>query len=468
MLLALRTNRSAFSRRLFCVASALSLVLPASAWAQSARSNAASASHSFAIPAQPLEAALQEYMQESGVQVGYESADVAGRTSGAVNGAFGPGEALSRLLSGTGLTYRFTAPTAVRLEPAPLADAGTVQLGPVRVEGDGRATGSVHSGRYAGIEETGTGPVDGYIARRSATATKTDTPIIETPQSVSVVSADRIEAIGANRIGDALAYTPGIKAINGYDTRYDWVMLRGFDAYSPGFYLDGLQLRNSANYAVWRTETYGAERVELLRGPASVLYGQNGPGGVINVVSKRPLSEPLHEIQAQIGNFSRYQIASDFGGPIGNDDRWSYRLTGLALDSDTQVDHVSDNRIYIAPAVTWRPSGNTSLTVLGHFQRLRSGTSSVFLPLAGTLLPNPNGPIRPSTFTGEPDFDRFNQDQWTLGYLFEHRFGETWTIRQNARYGELKSDFRQVYGTSFLTVDEADPASAANYRILDR
>ena len=94
--------------------------------------------------------------------------------------------------------------------------------------------------------------------------------------------------MGATRLTDALTYTPGVKAFDSFDTRYDWLSIRGFDAYSPGFYLDGMQLRNNAGYSVWRTETYGTERIEVLRGPSSVLYGQNSPGGMITSSANGP------------------------------------------------------------------------------------------------------------------------------------------------------------------------------------
>ncbi|WZB75257.1 TonB-dependent receptor plug domain-containing protein [Achromobacter insuavis] len=157
--------------------------------------------------------------------------------------------------------------------------------------------------------------MDGYVASRSATGTKTDSSILETPQSISVVTADFIRETGASRLKESLAYTPGINTLPwGADTRFDWTIIRGFDAQTPGYYLDGLQLRNNNSWAVWQTEVYGAERIELLRGPTSVLYGQNGAGGMINVVSKRPTEEPLHELEAQVGDHSRRQVAGDFSG----------------------------------------------------------------------------------------------------------------------------------------------------------
>ena len=152
-----------------------------------------------------------------------------------------------------------------------------------------------------GIGESAYGPVEGFTAKRSATGSKTDTPILEIPQSISVITADQVKTTGATTLKEALSYTPGVSATPwGNDSQYDWVYLRGFDAYSPGFYQDGLQLRNSGNWAVWQTENYGIERIEYLRGPSSVLYGQNSAGGLINVVSKRPTQDPIREILSLI------------------------------------------------------------------------------------------------------------------------------------------------------------------------
>jgi iron complex outermembrane receptor protein len=323
--------------------------------------------------------------------------------------------------------------------------------------------------KSAAEKETATSAVPGYTARRSATATKTDTPLIETPQSISVVTRDRMDAIGATTLVDALGYTPGVIAgTYGQDSRYDWVTLRGFDAYSPGYYLDGLHARNNGNYATWRLDSYGAERIEVLRGPASVLYGQNGPGGLVNVVSKRPTAEPMREFEFQFGSYSRRQIAADVSGPLDAEGKLLYRITGLVRDSGTQVDYVGDDRVFIAPALTWHPSADTTLALLSHFQRDRSATTLGFLPPEGTLTANPNGRIPVSFFVGEPDFDRFDKDQWALGYALEHRFGPTWTVRQNARYGRIDLDYQQLFASGFVALNAADPADPANFRLLNR
>lgn len=312
----------------------------------------------------------------------------------------------------------------------------------------------------------------GYAAKRSTTGTKTDTPMLEVPQSISVITAERIQTIDASRVSEALSYTPGVGVgVWGSDTRFDWLSLRGFDAYSPGYYLDGLILRNIGTWAVWRTENYGAERIEVLRGPASVLYGQGSPGGMINFVSKRPSASAVRELQVQIGDHERRQVAADFSSSLDEDAHWLYRLTGSVRDAEVAEmgEGLRDDWFYLAPSLTWQPSDDTTLTVLSHMQRTRTVPSYRGLPAQGTLLSNPNGRIATDTYTGEPDFDDWDHRQWMLGYAFEHRFSDVWTVRQNARYGRLDLDYQQVWALgSFVTVNTADADDPANFRRVDR
>lgn len=200
--------------------------------------------------------------------------------------------------------------------------------------------------------ETAAGPVAGYIATRAATASKTDTSLIETPQSISVITRDRMDAQKVNSASEALLYTPGVSGTV-RDERTDFFVIRGFDAATCR---DGLPI-GSSGPALPRFDIYGAERIEVLHGPASVLYGQNSPGGMANIITKRPTAEKLREIELQAGNFNPAQGAFDMGGPVDGDDMRLYRLTGLARDSKTSVDFVRDDRIFIAPAFTWRASG---------------------------------------------------------------------------------------------------------------
>lgn len=310
--------------------------------------------------------------------------------------------------------------------------------------------------------ESAWGPVDGFVATRSASGMKTDTPIIEIPQSVSVITADRIEQLGANSLDEALGYTAGVQpSVYGSDSRYDWLRIRGFDAYFPGFYFDGLFARNNNTWAAWKVEPFGAERIEVLKGPASVLYGQMSPGGLVNVITKRPTEKAFQEVEMQVGNFQRLQPAFDMGGPLTENGKALYRLTGLGLSTDTQVNFVDEARVYLAPAVTLRPSADTTLTVLGHYLNEDTGVTSNFLPAQGSLLPNPNGKIRRSFFSGEKNFDGFEQGQWAISYFLEHRVNPGLKLRQNARYGQLDLDFDSLYGTE---IDPLDPKE----RLLNR
>lgn len=306
--------------------------------------------------------------------------------------------------------------------------------------------------------------------KRASAGTKTDTAVIETPQSISIIDAKRIAAIGALTAEQALGYTPGVGITHyGSDSRFNWIVLRGFDAYSPGFYLDGLPLRNNGTWGVWQTENYGTEQIEVLRGPASVLYGQTGPGGVINVVSKKPEETPLHEVQFQLGSYDRRQIAGDFSGPLNADHSLLYRVTGLARNAELPAGGMPDNRYFLAPALTWRPTEDTTLSLLSSFTRVHAGVYNRFFPQSGTLVPTPIGTKIPtSLFAGDPHFNRFDQDQQLIGYQFEHRFNETWSVRQNLRYGHLKLRYAQLWGPQFATLNADDPLDPINFRYLSR
>lgn len=314
--------------------------------------------------------------------------------------------------------------------------------------------------------ETATGPVTGFVARRGGTATKTDTPLIETPQAISVVTRDQMEAQGALTLRETTNYTAGVVS-SYFDSRVDSFKVRGGDAVQ---YLDGLQ-RTYGTYNSTKLDPYMLERVELLRGPSSVLYGQGGIGGVLNMVSKRPQAETQREVQLQLGSNARKQVAADFTGPIDTEGKWLYRLVAVNRDSGTQVDHAPDDRILVAPSLTWRPNADTSLTLQALYQKDKSGSLIGFFPWQGTLLPSLYGQIPTSTFMGEPGFDRYDSRNTSLGYLFSHRLNDTWTFRQNLRSTETKVVYNTSY-TSFtanrLTGRPARPVFNADQRTIER
>ncbi|WP_079900914.1 TonB-dependent receptor plug domain-containing protein, partial [Salmonella enterica] len=187
-------------------------------------------------------------------------------------------------------------------------------------------------------QESAWGPAPTIAAKRSATTTKTDTPIEKTPQSVSVVTNEEMQMHQFQSVKEALGYTPGVTVSSrGASNTYDFVIIRGFSSVglSQNNYLDGLKLQgNFYNDAV--IDPYMLERVELMRGPTSVLYGKSNPGGIISMVSKRPTTEPLKEIQFKMGTDNLFQTGFDFSDSLDDNGEFSYRLTGLARSTNEQ------------------------------------------------------------------------------------------------------------------------------------
>lgn len=388
---------------------------------------------SYDIPAQDLNAALLAFANRAGLQIFYDVQRVRGLRSAPLVGSFTPQQALNQLLSGTGVTYRFTGANTVSLEPPAAAAApGAVQLDPVRVESQ-RPT------------ETAFGPIQGFVAHQSATATRTDTPLLETPQAISIVGRDQILTQNAQTIVEALRYTPGVSANhNPVDTRFDSIRVRAFE---PTLYLDGMQLPSgAAQFGRPKVDPFGLERVEVLRGPSSSLYGQIPPGGMLNLISLRPTREARHMVELQGNSWGLFQGGADLGGTLTEDGDLYYRLTGLVHGGGTQIDYVNDNRVMIAPAFTWQPTPDTKLTVLGQYQRDWGGVEIQFLPTQGSLLFNPNGTIPVGRFVGEPSYNNFDRTQWWAGYLFEHSFNPSLKVRQNLRYAALDTNLASVIG----------------------
>lgn len=307
--------------------------------------------------------------------------------------------------------------------------------------------------------------VVGYVAKRNMSATKTSTPITETPQSLSVVTSDEIRDRQSETMAQALSYTPGFTSSStNFNRTADRFRIRGFEVESGtgGSLRDGLRLQNNSYDGI--QEPYGLERVEVIRGAASVLYGQLSPGGMVNGVSKRPTETPFHELNLQVGSYDRKQLSADFSGPLAGSDTLSYRLTILSRNSDTQQDHLNDDKFYIAPALTWRPNEDTSLTLLSFYQK----TDTRFPATLPYQLVKGVGDgafkIGRHDFVGEPDYDDMNGEMSTLGYEFQHHFNENFTLNNKLRYYEsdVKWNYLQVQ-TSATAI-----RNAANTGILAR
>ncbi|ASM32770.1 MULTISPECIES: ferrichrome porin FhuA [Serratia] len=304
---------------------------------------------------------------------------------------------------------------------------------------------TVVGGSNSAQQESAWGPVGTYVAKRSATGTKTDTPIEKNPQSVSVVTREEMDMRQPDTVKSALAYAPGVFASRGSSTTYDAVAIRGFPATNTTQYLDGLRLLGD-NYSEASIDPYFLERAELLRGPVSVLYGKSNPGGLVSMVSKRPTTEPLREIQFKMGTDNLFQTGFDFSDALDDQGIYSYRLTGLAKDSDTQQNMSKEKRYAIAPSFSWRPDDKTNFTLLANIQNDPYTGYYGWLPKQGTLIPLPDGSKLPTDFNEGEASNYMARKQRMIGYSFEHAFNDTWAVRQNLRYMQVDTDMKSIYG----------------------
>lgn len=298
--------------------------------------------------------------------------------------------------------------------------------------------------------ENPTGQVSGPVATRSTSASKTDSAIKEIPQSISVITRDEMDNRKTDTLAEALSYTPGVIAQPGGFSRVaDDFVIRGFNVGSGtgGILRDGMKLQGSVYDG--GIEPYGLERVEVVKGASSVLYGQLSPGGLINTITKRPTDTPLHEINVEYGSHARKQYSFDLGGPIDDAGQFSYRLTGLWRDSDTQTTDADDDRRYIAPAFTWRPNEDTSLTLLASYQETRTGFAPPLDYDLTTSAKTGYPKVGRNLFTGERGFDHYNNYTTTVGYLFEHNFTPDLKIRHSLRHfdANLSWDYMQIADT---------------------
>ena len=205
----------------------------------------------------------------------------------------------------------------------------------------------------------------------STTGTKTATPLNKTPQSVSVVTSEDIEEKGVSSVADSLAYSAGVVTnYRGTSNRNDEVMARGMNSYLPQ-YLDGISFASgsSGQNLSPQIDPWLLDRVELIHGPASVLYGQSNPGGLISMTSKRPTEESVHTVEVGYGTDNQREAAFDFGGAATDDGKVLFRISGITRAKDGQENYVEEERYAIAPSLTFKPTDATTLTLLASFQK---------------------------------------------------------------------------------------------------
>jgi len=438
-----RTLQTLLRPSLLAVAVALATPLAST---QLLAASQASSVRAYNLPTAPLSTTLTQIASQAGIALSLDPSLAAGRTSAPVQGQFDAPGAMAQALRGTGLQLSQTTAGTYSLVAAP---DGVMALPETSIQG-----------RQDSFESAW-GPAEGYAATRTAAGTKTDTAIAEAPRSVSVATRQQMQDRAVQNLDDAVRYMPGVVASSyGSDSRAEWLKIRGFE---PTQFLDGLPLPKGA-YVMPKMETWDLERVAVLRGPASSVYGQTPPGGLVDMVSRRPQAEESHEIQAQVGSYNRKQISFDSTGKLDDADTFEYRVTGVVRDSGTQVDHIDDKRYNIAPSLTWNINPDTKLTLLSMFNRDDTGATSQFLPIQGTKYPSAAGRVKYHENLGDPDWEFYDKTYYALGYAFETRLNDVWQFKQNLRYTKSDLSFHTITSGGYFgsVSDDGTVARGAN------
>lgn len=288
-------------------------------------------------------------------------------------------------------------------------------------------------------------------------ATKLETPDIETPQAVSIVTRQQYEEQGAISVRQAVSYTPGVYSNQiGASNRFDYIVLRGFsDGSLDNVYLDGLKMMGDTNsHSSLVIDPWFLDSVEVVRGPASVLYGRSSPGGIVALNSRKPSFDPGGEVKLFGGNNNQRGAAFDVTGPVDDNDRVAVRLTGMTRYADSQFDHLKEQRYAIAPSLTWRITDQTRLELMAYLHRDPEGGSHSGLPYEGTVVPHAGKKISNTFFEGEDDYDKYDRRENMVGYNVEHAFDSGWSVRQKLRYLHTTVDLNQVYASGWLNDTE--------------
>ncbi|MBT0676909.1 TonB-dependent siderophore receptor [Komagataeibacter oboediens] len=418
--------------------SCLSGLMTQAAKAQTASASTGATRH-FTIAAQPLRTALHQYLEQSGVQVAYPTAAAGNVRAAAVTGNLTPQEALSRLLAGTGLTWRATGPNSVTLAKS----AANITLGPIRVGG-------------TVTHQNPTGPGVGYVATTTMSGTKTDTPITEIPNSIYVVTKQLMQDQQPQNVVEALRYTPGVYSESlgnysngsGLDGTNSGIKQRGFSTTS---FVDGLALNSGS-----AGETAFIDRIEAVNGPASVMYGQTNPGGMIGISLKKPTDVPLHQVSLGFGSWGRYEATADVSDKITKSGNLRYRVAAMGVTSGTQVDHIDYHRVGVLPSLTWDIDPKTSLTLLGMYMYTPgNGTNYLQYPTCGTLIQDANCRRIPrNTFTGYKSWNEQGSKEAMFEYMFKHDFNKYISFSQTFRYENSHSEQNDVYSRIGITNSE--------------
>lgn len=411
-------------------------------WSE-AQAQERAASKTFDIPAQPLGDAVTELGRQGRVQITAETGLLAGRQSSAVSGRFAATEALSRLLTGTGLTWRWIDKNTVALERALQSSDGAIQLGPVRVEGNG-GNSIATSGQLGAPFSAATSEGTRSYAARAVTIGKSELALKDIPQSVTVLTRQRMDDQNVISIGDALESVAGITLQRGPGPGL-FVNSRGFEINMLQY--DGVptprNLYSAGSYLVDSMAFY--DRVEVLRGAAGLLQGANAPGGAVNFVRKRGQSDLTINASAIAGSWNHFGAQFDVGGPVDAAGHLRVRTVADYDQSDSFVDYVwsKARSLYFAVDYDLTPDTVIGFGVSNRHSRGRPNERGIMRYADGGDLG-----LSRSTFSGA-DWNRTQNDQTTYYADIEHRFSDAWKVKIAALHRDehSRANYQFISGT---------------------
>lgn len=303
-----------------------------------------------------------------------------------------------------------------------------------------------------------------YYKGEQAAATKTDTPILETPQSITTITRKQLDDQNPQTVKDALNYTAGVLSTPDTNSRYDSVFMRGFGGFGTSTrvvdFLDGLKLPRGQAFALPSVDPFLLDRIDVLKGPAAVLYGQTSPGGLVTQTSRAPSATSYSEGRVEAGSNVRLQGGITSQGAVDPEGHWQYSVSGIARQSETRYDDVEEKRVAVSPAIKWQPNANTQLTVRAFYQYdPEGGYFNSIYPKSLASEPYKSALSR-TLNVGDPTFDSYDRKQYAIGYSFDHRFNDIVSISSKTRYSGIDLDMQSLQMAAGVTADGLLPRVA--------
>ncbi len=409
----------------------------------------------FRIPPQPLASAIDAFAEKAGTEVSYPADLTVGKESPGVTGRYSAEQALQQLLRGTDVRARYTENGTITLErPAsdPMGQLLDEARRPMQLA---QATGTSKAPRARDAEATGALPemtvtakpweATSYTVPNATTATKTDTPIMETPVNIQVIPQQVLKDQQAFRLEQALRNVSGVymEPLGTFQGSGEIFSLRGFA--TDDVYRNGFRTTNIFS-GIGPLETANLERIEVLKGPASILYGRIEPGGLINLVPKQPLVSPYYSLQQLIGSFDFYRTTLDATGPMTNDDALLYRFNLAYENAGSFVEFTENERIFLAPTLRWNIGPDTQATFELQYKHSRDPR-----PAGIPAIGDRPADVPRERNLGEP-LNEVESDDVLISFDWSHAFNESWTVRHRF-YADWTDASEDLVQPDFLDTD---------------